>query len=55
MDTQNYEVVVNPGSIELGVTTQNNILTDNEVAEGLVLSCQAEPTSTTIKVDFDDI
>lgn len=34
---------------------QNTILTDNEVAEGLVLSCQAEPTSTTIKVDFDDI
>ena len=34
---------------------QNNILTDNEVAEGLILSCQAEPTSTTIKVDFDDI
>ena len=34
---------------------QNNVLTDNEVAEGLVLSCQAEPTSTTIKVDFDDI
>jgi ring-1,2-phenylacetyl-CoA epoxidase subunit PaaE len=34
---------------------QNNILTDNEVAEGLVLSCQAEPTSTSIKVDFDDI
>ena len=34
---------------------QNNILTDNEVAEGLVLSCQAEPTSTSVKVDFDDI
>jgi len=34
---------------------QNNILTDNEVAEGLVLSCQAEPTSLLIKVDFDDI
>ena len=34
---------------------QNTVLTDNEVAEGLVLSCQAEPTSTTIKVDFDDI
>ena len=34
---------------------QNNILTDNEVAEGLVLSCQAEPTSTSINVDFDDI
>lgn len=34
---------------------QNNILTDNEVAEGLILSCQAEPSSTSIKVDFDDI
>ena len=34
---------------------QNTVLTENEVAEGLVLSCQAEPTSTTIKVDFDDI
>ena len=34
---------------------QNNILTDNEVAEGLILSCQAEPTSAIIKVDFDDI
>ena len=34
---------------------QNNILTDNEVAEGLVLSCQAEPTSSSIRVDFDDI
>ena len=34
---------------------QNSILTDNEVAEGLVLSCQAEPTSASIKVDFDDI
>jgi ring-1,2-phenylacetyl-CoA epoxidase subunit PaaE len=34
---------------------QNNILTDNEVAEGLVLSCQAEPASSLLKVDFDDI
>lgn len=34
---------------------QNSILTDSEVAEGLVLSCQAEPTSASIKVDFDDI
>jgi ring-1,2-phenylacetyl-CoA epoxidase subunit PaaE len=34
---------------------QNSILTDSEVAEGLVLSCQAEPTSTAIKVDFDDV
>lgn len=34
---------------------QNNILTDNEVAEGLVLTCQAHPTTPTIKVDYDDI
>jgi ring-1,2-phenylacetyl-CoA epoxidase subunit PaaE len=34
---------------------QNSILTDSEVAEGLVLSCQAEPTSASIKVDFDDV
>ncbi|MEJ6791700.1 MAG: ferredoxin--NADP reductase [Lacinutrix sp.] len=34
---------------------QNNILTDNEVAEGLVLTCQAHPTSSKIVVDYDDI
>ncbi|WP_299524248.1 ferredoxin--NADP reductase [Winogradskyella sp.] len=34
---------------------QNNILTDNEVAEGLVLTCQAHPTTTTIVVDYDDV
>lgn len=34
---------------------QNNILTDNEVAEGLILTCQAHPTSSTITVDFDDV
>jgi ring-1,2-phenylacetyl-CoA epoxidase subunit PaaE len=34
---------------------QNSILTDSEVAEGLVLSCQAVPTSSKIYVDFDDI
>ena len=34
---------------------QNNILTDNEVAEGIILTCQAHPTTPTIKVDFDDI
>lgn len=35
--------------------TQNNILTDNEVAEGLILTCQAHPTSATIVVDYDDV
>ncbi|MFV0541913.1 MAG: 2Fe-2S iron-sulfur cluster-binding protein [Aestuariibaculum sp.] len=34
---------------------QNNILTDNEVAEGLILTCQAQPISTTLTVDYDDI
>lgn len=35
--------------------TQNQILTDSEVADGLVLTCQAHPTSATIKVDYDDV
>lgn len=34
---------------------QNNILTDNEVAEGLILTCQAHPTTASITVDFDDV
>ncbi|MCT4630870.1 2Fe-2S iron-sulfur cluster binding domain-containing protein, partial [Winogradskyella sp.] len=34
---------------------QNNILTDNEVAEGLVLTCQAYPASSTLVVDYDDV
>ncbi|WP_452221557.1 2Fe-2S iron-sulfur cluster-binding protein [Lacinutrix salivirga] len=34
---------------------QNNILTDNEVAEGLILTCQAQPTSSKVKVDYDDV
>ena len=37
------------------VMRQNKILTDSEVNEGLVLSCQAEPTSSILKVDFDDV
>ena len=34
---------------------QNNILTEKEVAEGLILTCQAHPTSPTIVVDYDDV
>ncbi len=34
---------------------KNSILTDSEIAEGLVLSCQAIPTSSTIYVDYDDV
>jgi ring-1,2-phenylacetyl-CoA epoxidase subunit PaaE len=34
---------------------KNSILTDKEIADGLILSCQAHPTSDTIYVDFDDV
>ena len=34
---------------------KNSILTDGEIASGLVLSCQAIPTSSEIYVDYDDI
>jgi len=34
---------------------QNNILTDSEVAEGLVLTCQAHPTTYKVVVDYDDV
>lgn len=34
---------------------KNSILTDSEVAEGLVLTCQAHPTSAEIVVDYDDV
>ncbi len=34
---------------------QNNILTDSELAEGLILTCQAQPTTPIIVVDYDDV
>ena len=34
---------------------QNNILTDGEVAEGFILTCQSHPLTPTIYVDYDDI
>ena len=34
---------------------QNNILTDKEVAEGLILTCQANPTTPILVVDYDDV
>jgi ring-1,2-phenylacetyl-CoA epoxidase subunit PaaE len=33
----------------------NQILTDGEIEEGLVLCCQAHPTTPDIAVDFDDV
>lgn len=37
------------------VMRKNSILTDGEIAEGLILTCQAHPTSTEIYVDYDDV
>lgn len=34
---------------------KNTILDEDEVAEGLILTCQAHPTTSTIKIDFDDV
>jgi ring-1,2-phenylacetyl-CoA epoxidase subunit PaaE len=34
---------------------KNAILTDGEIAEGLILTCQAHPTSAEIHIDFDDV
>lgn len=34
---------------------QNSILTANEIAEGLILTCQAQPTTSSIVVDYDDV
>ncbi len=35
--------------------TKNSILTDKEIADGLILTCQAHPTSATVYVDYDDV
>ncbi|NOY48718.1 MAG: 2Fe-2S iron-sulfur cluster binding domain-containing protein, partial [Chlorobi bacterium] len=34
---------------------QNNILTDSELEEGLILTCQAHPDTPTIIVDYDAV
>lgn len=34
---------------------KNSILVDSEIEEGLVLTCQAHPTTPVLKVDYDDI
>ena len=34
---------------------QNYILTDSEIDEGLIITCQAYPTSEEIYLDADDI
>ena len=43
---------VTEGKVDM---TNNQILTDEEIQEGLILSCQAIPKSNKIKIDFDDV
>lgn len=37
------------------IMRQNNILTDGEIEEGYILTCQAQPTTSKIVIDYDDI
>ncbi|MDY0780586.1 ferredoxin--NADP reductase [Tenacibaculum sp. IB213877] len=37
------------------VMIKNQILTDDELEEGLILTCQAHPTTSKIIVDYDDV
>lgn len=34
---------------------KNQILTDGEIADGLILTCQAIPLTASLKVDYDDV
>jgi len=34
---------------------KNQILTESEIADGLILTCQAHPTSPKVVVDYDDV
>lgn len=43
---------VTEGSAEM---VKNQILTDGEIAEGFVLTCQALPTTPILKIDYDDV
>jgi ring-1,2-phenylacetyl-CoA epoxidase subunit PaaE len=37
------------------VMVKNSILTDGEIEDGLILTCQAHPTTPKITIDFDDV
>jgi len=43
---------VKEGKVEM---RKNQILTDSELAEGLILTCQAHPTTSKVVVDYDDV
>ena len=34
---------------------KNQILTENEVSEGLILTCQAYPVTEILNIDYDDV
>ncbi len=37
------------------VMERNTILDEDEIEEGLILTCQAHPTTSRIKIDYDDV
>ena len=43
---------ITDGSAKMAI---NNVLSDNEISDGLTLACQAIPTTKSISIDFDDV
>ncbi|MBJ24786.1 MAG: hypothetical protein CMC91_01380 [Flavobacteriaceae bacterium] len=43
---------IKKGSVKM---ESNQILTDEEIDDGLILTCQAMPTSSSIIIDYDDV
>lgn len=37
------------------IMDNNSILSEDELKEGLILTCQSHPVSSTIKIDYDDV
>lgn len=35
--------------------TKNMVLTDSEIADGMILTCQAHPLTPTMTINYDDI
>lgn len=43
---------ITKGKVEM---RKNQILTDSELEEGLVLTCQSHPTTSVLEIDYDDV